>query len=104
MDIGFIFRKHGIDQSIPVCLFEYTSMNIPSLCNDTGLMSDFVQRKGIGYIVKDESDFKATIGGILDNPNSLSVFQSLHDLAEREFSLRASREKFATLFNAPTAP
>ena len=104
MDLGFIFRKHGIDQSIPVCLFEYTAMNIPSLCNDTGLMSDFVQGKGIGYIVKDESDFKATIAGVLENPTSLNQFESLHGLADREFSLRASREKFASLFNAPAAP
>ena len=71
MDIGFIFRKHGIDQSIPVCLFEYTSMNIPSLCNDTGIMSEFVHNKGIGYVVHDANDFKSTLSRIVDNPAEL---------------------------------
>jgi glycosyltransferase involved in cell wall biosynthesis len=98
MDIGFIFRKAGVDQSIPVCLFEYTSMNIPSLCNDTGIMAEFVQSKGIGYVVSDENDFKATISRILEQPSDLKRFETLHTFAEREFSLRASREKFAALF------
>jgi glycosyltransferase involved in cell wall biosynthesis len=98
MDIGFIFRKAGVDQSIPVCLFEYTSMNIPSLCNDTGIMAEFVQSKGIGYVVSDENDFKATISRIHEQPSDLKRFETLHTFAEREFSLRASREKFAALF------
>jgi glycosyltransferase involved in cell wall biosynthesis len=98
MDIGFIFRKPGVDQSIPVCLFEYTSMNIPSLCNDTGIMAEFVQNKGIGFVVNDENDFKATIGRILEQPSVLKRFETLHGFAEKEFSLRASREKFAALF------
>ena len=98
MDIGFIFRKPGVDQSIPVCLFEYTSMNIPSLCNDTGIMAEFVQNKGIGFVVNDANDFKATISGILEQPSVLKRFETLHGFAEKEFSLRASREKFAALF------
>jgi glycosyltransferase involved in cell wall biosynthesis len=98
MDIGFIFRKHGIDQSIPVCLFEYTSMNVPSVCNDTGIMSEFVQQKGIGYVVKDESDFTSTIREILSQPLTLKRFENLHEIAEREFSLRASRDRFSTIF------
>lgn len=101
MDIGFIFRKPGVDQSIPVCLFEYTSMNIPSLCNDTGIMAEFVSQKGIGYVVKDESDFTETILRILAQPSELTRFETLHGFAEREFSLRASREKFSVLLNGP---
>lgn len=99
MDIGFIFRKPGVDQSIPVCLFEYTAMNIPSLCNDTGIMAEFVQRKSIGYVVKDENDFTTTIRHILEHPEQLQRFGKLHEVAEREFSLRASRERFSALFN-----
>jgi glycosyltransferase involved in cell wall biosynthesis len=97
MDIGFIFRKPGVDQSIPVCLFEYTSMNIPSLCNDTGIMAEFVAIKGIGYVVPDERHFKETITRILQQPSELSRFETLHTIAEAEFSLRASRERFAKL-------
>jgi glycosyltransferase involved in cell wall biosynthesis len=98
MDIGFIFRKPGVDQSIPVCLFEYTSMNIPSLCNDTGIMAEFVRHNGIGYVVKDEEDFRANLERILAQPQEIRQFEKLHSFAEREFSLRASREKFAALF------
>jgi glycosyltransferase involved in cell wall biosynthesis len=98
MDIGFIFRKPGVDQSIPVCLFEYTSMNIPSLCNDAGIMAEFVRSKGIGYVVNDENEVKETISRILEHPSGLKRFETLHGIAEREFSLRASREKFAALF------
>lgn len=100
MDIGFIFRKPGVDQSIPVCLFEYTSMNIPSLCNDTGIMSEFVHQKGIGYVVKDESDFRLALTRILQNPLELKRFEALHTVADREFSLRASRERFSALFTS----
>lgn len=96
MDLGFIFRKSGVDQSIPVCLFEYTSMNIASLCNDTGIMAQFVHDNGIGYVVKDEHEFKDTIGRILANPSELDRFKNLHEFADREFSLRASREKFSS--------
>ena len=99
MDLGFIFRKPGIDQSIPVCIFEYTSMKIPSLCNNTGIMAEFVQDKGIGYVLNDENDCTATIVQILKQPSELKRFEALHGLAERDFSLRASREKFAELFN-----
>jgi glycosyltransferase involved in cell wall biosynthesis len=99
MDMGFIFRKPGVDQSIPVCLFEYTSMNIPSICNNTGIMAEFVTQKGIGYVAGDENDFKSTITRILQEPAELKRFEGLHALAEREFSLRASREKFSALFN-----
>jgi glycosyltransferase involved in cell wall biosynthesis len=99
MDMGFIFRKPGVDQSIPVCLFEYTSMNIPSICNNTGIMAEFVTQKGIGYVAGDETDFKSTITRILQEPAELKRFEGLHALAEREFSLRASREKFSALFN-----
>jgi glycosyltransferase involved in cell wall biosynthesis len=99
MDMGFIFRKPGVDQSIPVCLFEYTSMNIPSICNNTGIMAEFVAHKGIGYIAEDETAFKTAIGRIIREPGELKRFESLHALAEREFSLRASREKFSALFN-----
>ena len=98
MDLGFIFRKPGVDQSIPVCLFEYTSMNIPSLCNDTGIMAEFVRHNGIGYIVQDENDLKATLERILSTPAELRQFEKLHAFADREFSLRASRAKFANVF------
>lgn len=99
MDIGFIFRKPGVDQSIPVCLFEYTSMNIPSLCNDTGIMAEFVRHNEIGYVVKDEQDFKVTLERILSHPQELRQFEKLHAFADREFSLRASRVKFAKVFD-----
>lgn len=99
MDMGFIFRKPGVDQSIPVCLFEYTSMNIPSICNNTGIMAEFVTQKGIGYVADDDNDFKATIARILKEPGELKRFEGLHALAEQEFSLRASREKFSAVFN-----
>ena len=99
MDVGFIFRKPGVDQSIPVCLFEYTSMNIPSVCNDTGIMAEFVRSNGIGVIVTDTEDFKAKIEHILAHPAELQRFDHLHACAHRDFSLRASREKFAKLFD-----
>jgi glycosyltransferase involved in cell wall biosynthesis len=94
MDIGFIFRKSGVDESIPVCLFEYTSMNIPCVCNETGIMAGFVREHGMGYVVRDEEAFVSTVGRILDHPGELRCFEKLHEVAEQEFSLRASREKF----------
>lgn len=94
MDLGFIFRKSGVDESIPVCLFEYTAMNIPSMCNRTGIMAQFVEERGIGYVVEDENNFQNTVSRILADPSELNRFKNLHEVAEREFSLRASREKF----------
>jgi glycosyltransferase involved in cell wall biosynthesis len=99
MDVGFIFRKPGVDQSIPVCLFEYTSMNIPSVCNDTGIMAEFVRSKEIGFVVRDDESFKSKIDHFLARPAELRQFDHLHAIADREFSLRASREKFAKLFD-----
>jgi glycosyltransferase involved in cell wall biosynthesis len=99
MDLGFIFRKPGVDQSIPVCLFEYTSMNIPSLCNDTGIMAEFVRNNQIGYVVRDEEDFRVNVEHLLAHPADLQQFERLHAFADREFSLRASRDKFAKLFD-----
>ena len=99
MDLGFIFRKPGVDQSIPVCLFEYTAMNIPSVCNDTGIMARFVAGQSIGYVVKDEGEFHGLLETILREPAQLRRFERLHNLADASFSLRASREKFAALIN-----
>ena len=100
MDLGFIFRKPGVDQSIPVCFFEFTAMNIPSVCNETGLMAEFVHENGVGYVVRGERELVSLIEGLRRDPNQLKQFKELHALAERKFSLRASREKFASLLES----
>jgi glycosyltransferase involved in cell wall biosynthesis len=94
MDIGFIFREKGVDQSIPVCLFEYTAMNIPAICNDTGIMAQFVRERGIGYVVSEPTEFLGIVDEVIKRPQELERFSSLHGVAERHFSLRASREIF----------
>lgn len=97
MDLGFIFRERGVDQSIPVCLFEYTSMNIPAVCNDTGIMAQFVRERGIGFVVNDIPDFVEVVDRLVAEPKELATFGGLHAIAERDFSLRASREIFRQL-------
>lgn len=97
MDLGFIFRKPGIDQSIPVCLFEFTSSNIPSLCNATGIMAEFVKDNRIGHVFSEQKEFKAKIDEILADPAGLRQFEHLHDFAVQELSLSTSRLKFADI-------
>jgi len=97
MDLGFIFREKGVDQSIPVCLFEYTAMNIPAVCNDTGIMAQFVRDRGIGFVVNDVPEFLGMVERIVVDPKELTSFGGLHEIAERSFSLRASREIFRQL-------
>ena len=104
MDLGFIFRDKGVDQSIPVCLFEFTAMNIPSICNDTGLMAHFVRERDIGFVVEGIDELKGLINRIVRDPRDFGRYRCLHAVAERSFSLSASREIFRQLIagNAAT--
>jgi glycosyltransferase involved in cell wall biosynthesis len=104
MDLGFIFRDEGVDQSIPVCLFEFTAMDIPAICNATGIMAQFVRDNGIGYVVGDAAEAARVVGEVADQPRELERFRGLHGVAERCFSLRASREIFQRTIASESEP
>ena len=97
MDIGFIFRDEDVGESIPVALYEFASMNIPTICNNAGLMAEFVREQNIGYVIDDAAEFGAVINEILEAPQQLRKFQSLHDLACSSFSRQAESAKFEAL-------
>lgn len=100
MHLGFIFRKPGVDESIPVCLYEFIAMGVASLCNDTGLMAQFIRQHQVGWVLKDVDEFEKCLAALLQDITLLDRFKDIHLIAEAQFSLFASAEKFKNLVNA----
>lgn len=107
MDIGFIFRATGVDESIPVALFEFASCGIPSVCNGTGIMASFVREHNLGYVISTADELKAALTDWLAEQNKATRSNQLHLTAVREFSLKSTRSAFqklasSLLANSPT--
>lgn len=94
MHIGFIFRSETVCASIPVALYEFSSMNIPVLCNDTGIMGDFVRKHDLGWVVSSERELLAVLQEILKHPAGLDHYRALHAYADTHFSRQAAAKRF----------
>jgi glycosyltransferase involved in cell wall biosynthesis len=99
IDLGFIFREEEANQSIPVCIFEYSAMNIPTLCNDTGLMARFVGENNLGFVLRSVDELKERLRELVREPGELQRFSHLHETARECFSLKNSERLFNRLFN-----
>ena len=97
MDLGFIFRDAEINESIPVSVYEFCAMNIPTLINDVGIMSKFVKENNLGFVLRSQEDFQVLMKNFVINRGELSKFSNLHTLAVDNFSRKKEAEKFRNL-------
>ena len=97
MDLGFIFRDAEINESIPVSVYEFCSMNVPTLVNDVGIMSKFVKNNKLGYVLKSQEDFQVLMKRLVNDGSELKKFSNLHSLAVDNFSRKKEAEKFKSL-------
>ncbi len=97
MDLGFIFRASGVDESIPVALFEFAACGIPSLCNNIGLMAKVVREHNLGFICSSGSELETALQTWLSNPSKEEWAHSLHRKAVQSFSLGSTRSLFRDL-------
>jgi glycosyltransferase involved in cell wall biosynthesis len=103
MDLGIIFRKEGVNESIPVCLFEFAACGIPCCCSDIGIMADFVKEHQIGYVAKDSTGF-CEILDLVHRESFSGRASQLHATAENHFSLAHTRKLFARLISDNLTP
>jgi glycosyltransferase involved in cell wall biosynthesis len=94
MHAGFIFRDGEVTESIPVAIYEFSSMNIPSIANGGGLLTDFMKKYGLGYTVTKASQ----VAGVLRKIKS-SKPKNLHAVAKKEFSRKKQAKKFKKLLD-----
>lgn len=97
MHLGFIFRKSGVEESIPVAIFEFAAMNIPTICNSVGMMAELVRKRQLGFIVKDAEELSSLVAKLIAEPDELRRFSGLHQLAAEEFSLARQAKRFREL-------
>ena len=100
MDLGFIFREEGVKASVPVAIFEFAAMNIPTITNGVGIMADFVKDDQLGWVVSNPNEFKEIIRDIINNPNLLQKYDSLHTLTKKKYSRKAQAESFVELIGS----
>jgi glycosyltransferase involved in cell wall biosynthesis len=94
MDMGFIFRDKEVEESIPVSLYEFMSMNIPIFTNAVGLMGDFVKKNKAGFVVETKESFEKNLKKIVDDPSILLDFERLHKFALKKFSRKKQAKNF----------
>lgn len=104
MDFGFIFRATGVDESIPVALFEFAACGIPSACNDTGMMASFVREHRLGFVCSTPNELHDALTRWAADDTKRQKSQELRTTAVREFSLSATRSAFQKLINSLLAP
>jgi glycosyltransferase involved in cell wall biosynthesis len=97
MDAGFIFRSSGVDESIPVALFEFAACGIPSLCNDTGIMAELVRSRELGFVCATTAELSSAISAISEEEYLKSSGERLHAVAKEHFSLASTRATFQLL-------
>ena len=97
MDAGFIFRSSGVDESIPVALFEFAACGIPSLCNDTGIMAEFVRSFELGFVCSTTEELSRAISAISEEEYWKGCGERLHAVAKEHFSLASTRATFHLL-------
>lgn len=97
MDAGFIFRSAGVDESIPVALFEFAACGIPSLCNDTGIMAELVRSRELGFVCATTEELYRAISAISCDEYWKGCGERLHAVANEHFSLASTRATFHSL-------
>jgi glycosyltransferase involved in cell wall biosynthesis len=97
MDLGFIFRDQDVQESIPVSIYEFASMNIPVFTNSVGVMRQLVKEHNLGFIINTKAEFQKELNKILSNQGEKSSFEDLHKLAKEKFSREKQAKKFVQL-------
>lgn len=97
MDLGFIFRASGVDESIPVALFEFAACGIPALCNSIGLMAKIVREHNLGFICDSAGELETALQAWVNNASRDDWAYSLHRKAVQSFSLGSTRSLFHDL-------
>lgn len=96
MDAGIIFREKSVKESIPVVIYEFSSMNLPTICNDAGIMAEFIRSKKLGEVVSDTSEMNCLFHELVHNKNYFNRYANLHEIAVKEFS----RKEQAIIFRS----
>lgn len=97
MHIGFIFREKDVKASVPVSIFEYTSLNIPTLTNAVGLMWRFVRVNNVGYITSTPQSLEKALKKFIQNPKHFDKFSGLHKFAKENLTRKERAKKFRDL-------
>ncbi len=100
VDLGFIFREKDATASIPVAIFEFASMNIPTITNGVGIMANFVKSNGLGIIISSSTEFREFIKKVITEPKTLQKYNYLHSIAEKEYSRKAQAELFGKIIDS----
>lgn len=97
MDLGFIFRSGEVTESIPVSIYEFCSIGIPSLVNNKGVMAKFINKFKIGKTFNNQEELKTYLEILSKKPSKLNEFKNLPDIAKKEFSRETESLKFKEL-------
>lgn len=100
IDLGFIFREKDVTASIPVAIFEFVSMNIPTITNGVGIMADFVKHNELGVVISSSDEFRGFIKRVIAEPKILQRYNHLHSIAEKEYSREAQAELFRKIIDS----
>lgn len=92
MDAGFIFRDKEVTESIPVAVYEFCAMGLPTISNNVGIMSQFIKKNRLGEIVNDAQELNLLINRMIVRPQTNALY--LRNKAVKKFS----RKKQAQLF------
>ncbi len=93
MDAGFIFRDEDVTESIPVAVYEFCAMGLPTISNDVGIMSQFIRKNRLGEIVQNAQGLNHLLKRMAaGRPQANALY--LRNKAVKEFS----RKKQAQLF------
>lgn len=93
MDIGYICREKSVQESIPVCIYEFMAMNIPTIVNDVGLTKEFVEQERVGFIIKSAKECKEILQKCTKERDILQQFSHLHKKAQKKFSRKIQAQK-----------
>lgn len=100
MDAGIIFREKSVTESIPVVIYEFSSMNIPTVCNDCGLMADFIRSKKLGEVFSDAAGMNSIFQAMAQDSQYFLRYTHLHGLAVKEFSRKEQAVVFKAMINS----
>ncbi len=87
---GFIFRKPGAEDSIPVVLYEFAALKLPVICNNIGIMGRFAEEKRLGWIVNSAGELESLLGRILIEPETALKSAAPAEAVRASFSRQAS--------------
>lgn len=93
MHFGFIFREKNVDESIPVSIYEFCSMNIITFVNAVGIMADLVKKYNLGFVINDSKSFSNILKNFVKNHRLLDKYSNLNLIAKKEFSRNDQAKK-----------